>query len=835
MNKEDSTKMTTLNFKLHTICILIGPSNSGKTYWVENFALPQLSEKYPLLNVAHVSSDKCRSELTGLQDKYAPGMMQVSEQAFQLLRTKVDLLSQYPVNAEIIFVDSTGLSPEFREEIIQIAKKNHYHIDAVVFDYKDREEYAKYVGGDLSITWRHLRKFRDGMADIRGFDQRHRIRSKNFADVELVVDDYEEYPDCFITGDTVVIGDVHGSINELRQVLSLDNVKDKLVVLIGDFIDKNSPENILETIEFVYNLVLTRTVKVVIGNHERYVVEVLRGERKPQENLYDYMITIGILDEEHKQMLFYIYDNSKAFYRHPEFVATHAPCRNVYLGKIDPISKKKQVSYYYPKAADFETLEKWQEAVAKDFEWLDQDDKYNFPVHVWGHVILSRIHRSKSQLGIDLGCSSGGELGYVVFSQGNRYYLGSVKSEKEQDERLPLQLRQKREVDWSVVDPKTKRRIEWMVRNGVNFVSGTMSPADKKDNVLEGLEAAYDYFRSNGVEKVVLQTKYMGSRAQIYLFDNVEKCYGVSRNGYRIRDEVNEQMKPEYARLIERFRDEFHNDLVLRILDAELLPWSVLGRGLIEKDFYGAWEVEKAELEFLQGVNFNFSDWETKFEGFDRISKEEVVREHGHHIWETFLAWQQLRTIDSLEVQLDDLVTFKEQIDLYGRDGPVEIKPFAILKDMTNQGEKLYLGESNYEVWEKVNDDKCLLVDLSDPESVLAGYRFYQNLTIQLGFEGVVVKPEVISLEGVPYLKVRNEEYLTLPYGPNYLNVIKYARLLANKNIYGKIRASIREWRHGWEMLAVPYNKLEESKELRELFLYHIDEEVQVQKLDPRL
>ncbi len=67
------------------------------------------------------------------------------------------------------------------------------------------------------------------------------------------------------------------------------------------------------------------------------------------------------------------------------------------------------------------------------------------------------------------------------------------------------------------------RLVRHIKHQGTKFISGTMPPAPSTATELEPLESALEYFRKRGVEKVVLQPKYMGSRCQLYLYRDVEK------------------------------------------------------------------------------------------------------------------------------------------------------------------------------------------------------------------------------------------------------------------------------------------------------------------------
>ena len=143
--------------QLHTIFLLVGPTECGKSTFAKNILIPQLEYSLPeknfYANVQYLSSDAIRQEILGYNyDKYDEIMMESSGQAFRLLEEKLKMVTSYPVNAEFIVVDTTGLSLEFRNNVIETAKKNHYNIEVIVFDYKNRDEYYKSERSKKVIT-----------------------------------------------------------------------------------------------------------------------------------------------------------------------------------------------------------------------------------------------------------------------------------------------------------------------------------------------------------------------------------------------------------------------------------------------------------------------------------------------------------------------------------------------------------------------------------------------------------------------------------------------------------------------------------------------------------
>jgi hypothetical protein len=143
-----------------------------------------------------------------------------------------------------------------------------------------------------------------------------------------------------------------------------------------------------------------------------------------------------------------------------------------------------------------------------------------------------------------------------------------------------------------MLDYKVRNRIDWFCNNKINDFSPTISPApkSKSKNEIESIEEAVNYYLGKGVNEFVVQKKYMGSYCTIYLKRNLEETYFVSRNGFKMDhidvEKAIESLKELHAKMVIAFPD-FETLLVA----SELLPWKVLGAGLIEKEFTGYYDV----------------------------------------------------------------------------------------------------------------------------------------------------------------------------------------------------------------------------------------------------
>ncbi|MEH7387942.1 metallophosphoesterase, partial [Bacillus sp. JJ1521] len=138
------------------------------------------------------------------------------------------------------------------------------------------------------------------------------------------------------------------------------------------------------------------------------------------------------------------------------------------------------------------------------------------------------------------------------------------------------------------------------------------------------------------------------------------------------------------------------------------------------------------------------------------------------------------------------------------------------------------------EMFSFISEDEYLIVNVQD--SYDSAIEFFKKLTVERGMEGVVIKPEVPQGNLVPFLKVRNPEYLTIVYGYDYQFPNKYAKLMKQKNIKKKIQKSLIEHKMGMEMLQTRLDEIgPENAAYKQTVANLIFEESQEQDIDPRL
>lgn len=408
-------------------------------------------------------------------------------------------------------------------------------------------------------------------------------------------------------------------------------------------------------------------------------------------------------------------------------------------------------------------------------------------------------------------------------------------------------------------------RIASCIRSRVNFISGTVTPAQSNkftkkeildDKDLEDLEIGLTFIYTMYKDYTLsVQPKYMGSRCNMYLFkdNHVEESYCITRNGYTC-NLPRETMKHLYETMRTRL-DKFmtKNKIKMIILDGELLPWSALGRNLIENEFL---PVDKGlETEIAYSTRFDFDSQLKKLESFIKDTKNEKGR--------NFKKMKDLLDVPDTATSQKMYDVYHHQMNLYAGidrkqetkldevtlvvESKLEYKAFGILKICFDDGsESIPLIDKSYsqgEMYNIVSDPDCetdaqLTIKFDEKnfqESLNAVKKYFEKLTYEDGFEGIVMKPDYVIEGTLPMMKCRNTSYLTIVYGYDYKTKAKLNRLVKNKSTKSKIKQSVREYQKGLEMLKIKYDEISTDPNYQKILLKFLYDEEIGATLDPRL
>lgn len=389
---------------------------------------------------------------------------------------------------------------------------------------------------------------------------------------------------------------------------------------------------------------------------------------------------------------------------------------------------------------------------------------------------------------------------------------------------------------------RLKNRIDWFCENKVNAFSPTISPApkSKERNEIESIAEGIRYFYDNGVKEIIVEKKYMGSYCDIYLHKNLEDTYFVSRNGHKIDHIDLESAKEACKELHSRFD---WTNLQLVIIQSELMPWSALGKGLIENEFGGYLNVHQNHCEHLIN-SYLYKKIETVkdsevykqfIEDKNTLSSKEFRTKYPHHIIRQYESLMEFKVLD-LDIYKQSIDIYETQINHFGQEGDIHFKPFNILKKVFDDGSEEFVNDNLS--YQEVNDDGFLhlLIDNEEKlnQTIDTVYTWFSTLE-QSNEEGIVIKPRQAFIKGIPpAFKVRNNQYLTMIYGVNFQD--QYDYYIYKRNIGRKLECSINDWMLNWELLKVTYNEInKENYFLKNLVFDRIMGEKAEAGLDTRL
>lgn len=868
---------------LKSVIMMIGPTGCSKSTFIKNQLIPQLKSFVPDANIQILSSDGYRREILGKEEKdlnKTDGRMKyASEGAFKLMEAKFDAATTWPITADFVILDATFIGRLSREQFVEKARKAQYQLVGFLFDFGDREEYFKYIEDHEHryLIGQHLKRFQKELGEIgrKEFDYFYKIKSK---DHEIKLEKDESYDNMKLAvlpsfDSYFVVGDLHGCLKEFKELLISAGFKideengnringndDSLIILTGDIPDRGN--QVSELIDFI--LVNIDRIKICKGGHDRYLIRYGKIDdddvKKEKSEKLRYFDSAEKLSSDDLLKFDTIMEGQWYFYIHNHFVVTHSPCDNRYIGKFDKFSIKKQRSGSYPHRQDYVTEEEYLKDLREHFSYISSDAKKYNPYHIFGHVAVNSAAIIENKIFLDTGCVYGNKLTGVwinVEYDKARLKFKSVQSSYPKDSSDSsdssiinvddLDIKKDDDIKFESLEFDDKIDILEFAKNKINFISGTMSPcsANRTEKTLEDMREAFSYYRGNGIGKVILQKKYMGSRANMYLFPkDIDKSYMVSRNGFVIR-RLN--LKPLYEKMLKFFADK-NNDKILNselvIVDGELMPWSALGESLIRSHFMTVGKGVESELKLLEETCFEniLKDLEKRYEesGYKDLriehKKEDLKKVMGENQYRQMYSFGTFRWMPIKE-QKDAINIYNKQIDIYGKsEVELEFRPFAILKIVRNNGEELFWDNDNEFVFTTVSNDQFLVVSTDDIG--LDNARKWFDKIVKEDFEGIVVKPlEKVYIPGIaPYIKVRNPNYLTIIYGYDYIVEPKFGRMLENKNIRNKLRMSMKEFEIGKRILEIPYNEINENNiEYLNLCAQMVIEEKKEKGLDPRL
>ena len=250
--------------------LLVGPSGCGKsTFARARFAPTEV-----------VSSDHYRAVVCDDETSQA-----ASHDAFTILHEVVACRLAW---RRFTVVDATNLKADARRPLLDLARRYHFATSAIVFEtteetcrlHNERREGRRVPD---EVIARHVQSFQQGrrVLEREGYQHIYALRSPEEAASAVVVREPLALDRRDLRGPFDIIGDVHGCIDELRELLALLGYRDgvpppgRMALFVGDLCDRG-PDT-----PAVYRLVLDMIeaghALMVVGNHDWKLLRCLLG------------------------------------------------------------------------------------------------------------------------------------------------------------------------------------------------------------------------------------------------------------------------------------------------------------------------------------------------------------------------------------------------------------------------------------------------------------------------------------------------------------------------------------------------------------------------------
>ena len=808
------------------LVVLIGPSGSGKSSFARRHFKP----------TEVVSSDFCRGLIADDENDQT-----ASSDAFDVLHY---LARKRLARGLLTVIDATNVEPEYRKQLVAIAREYHALPVAIAIDLPAR------VCNDRNAL-RPDRTFGHHVVrNQQGIMRRslHFLGKEGFRHV-FVLKSVEEVDAVEITREPLynnkrhehgpfdVIGDIHGCFDELTQLLvqlgyevdadGARHPQGRRVIFLGDLVDRGPKTP--EVLELVMKMVASGNALAVPGNHEIKLLRALSGKNvKLTHGLAESMAQLEVRGAEFRAEAAKFIDGLVSHYvlDDGKLVVAHAGMKQEMQGRGS--GRVREFALFGETTGETDEF-----GLPVRYNWAA--DYRGRALVVYGHTPVVEAEWVNGTICIDTGCVFGGKLTALRYPEKElvsvlaaRQYYEPAKplqqsiadahrsAQQELDDVLDLEdVAGKHIVETSLNRSVTIREenamaaLEVMSRFAANpkwlvYLPPTMSPSDTttREGLLEHPDEAFAYYRGEGVTKVVCEEKHMGSRAVVVLCRDEEvarRRFGVTGEGIGIvytrtgRRFFGDSMPQLEVELLEHLRDTltandawsgFSTDWF--VFDCELMPWSVKAEELVRGQYASVGAVAGAAtsgaLQVLRATAERVADAAPIADSFAQRASmvERYVDAYRRYCW----------PVHSLaDVKL-------APFHVLASEGAVHVD-----KDHVWHMESIAAMTRGSQV---VVTTPYRVVDLEDEASVAAAVEWWTSMTAG-GGEGMVVKPFDFIARGPrgyvqPAVKCRGAEYLRIIYGPEYSAPANLARLRARR-VGAKRSLAAREFALGIEAL----------------------------------
>ncbi len=824
-----------MQLKIHDygLVVLIGPSGSGKTTFAQRHFRPS----------EILSSDHYR-RVVGDDDRNAT----TTRDAFDVIETiaarRLRSRRTAVIDATNIAPDDRKRYVQLaREEhapltaiAFDLSDRDCIAQNATRGDHA-RPEHA------VRRQWRSMQRWMKKLS-AEGFRRRYRLRSpEDAAGAEVV----REPLDCDrrdLAGPFDIVGDVHACRGDLATLLDklgyrverndtaagpgyvVEPPAGRTAVFVGDLVDRG-PDS-AGTLALVIDMVEAGHALAIPGNHDAKLARALAG--RDVERKHGLMQTLDQLEatpEDFRKRVAAFLDGLASHYvlDAGNLVVAHAGMKEHLQNRT---SRQVRDFGLYGET----TGETDDEGLPVRLDWAK--DYRGRAAVVYGHTPAGRAEWVNNTICIDTGCAFGGRLTALRWPERELVSVPAERAWAEPPEKLaaalrsttgptrqqesdalldlddvtgPLRLHTRIAGSVSVRPENCAAALETMARFAVDprwlvYLPPTMAPcaAATAEGLLEHPADAFGYFRARGIRRVMCEEKHMGSRAIIVVGRDAagaQTRFGVrndnggivyTRTGRRFFDDagVERQVLDQVRAGLDAADAWSTLATEWAVVDAEIMPWSAKGGGLIRNHYEPAGDAARTGLREATAALRQAAERDIEISGLlDRFTRRAALTACYDEAYRRY-SWP-VDGIEGLKVA---------PFHLLATEGAVHAdKPHRWHMDLARRmcaaGGILATTEHRE-------------VDVDNDTEVAEATTWWTERTEQ-GSEGMVVKPAdfVTRTErgvAAPAIKCRGREYLRIIYGPEYTAPDQLERL-RRRNTGRKMTLALREFALGIEAL----------------------------------
>lgn len=811
-----------------SLVALIGASGAGKSSFARRFFKP----------TEVLSSDYCRGLVSDDENDQA-----ATADAFEVLYF---IAAKRLAAAKLTVVDATNVRPEDRKRLVELARRHHCLPVALVLDMPERICHARNQARPERQFGEHvvrnqvqqLRRSLRGL-EREGFRHVHVLRSPE----EIDALEIERQPlwnnKKDVSGPFDIIGDVHGCLAELRELLlalgyelaegpegtTATHPEGRRAVFVGDLVDRgpDSPG----VIDLVMNMVAAKSAFCVAGNHDIKLSRALFGKKVTvSHGLAESLAQLEARDAEYREraakfmdalVSHYVFDGGK-------LVVAHAGLKEEMHGRGSGAVR----------------------AFCMYGETTGETDEFGLPIRynwaadyrgramvVYGHTPVPEAEWLNNTICLDTGCVFGGKLTALRYPErelvaiaAHRQYYEPIRplvpvstdtrsAQQQHDDLLSLddvvgkrlvETRLGRKI--TVHEANAVAALEVMSRFAIDprwlvYLPPTMSPPETHADGewLEHPDEAFAYYRKEGVTQLVCEEKHMGSRAVVVICRDA----AAARDRFGVEGDA---IGVVYTRTGRAFfsNAQLQAELLVRLqaaitaagwwerfdsswfcVDAELMPWSAKAHDLVRQQYASVGAAATASLGALDAIlsqasnaAIDLAELRTQAQARGQMAAD-YIEAYRRYCWP-------VQQIDDLKLAPFHLLASEHGVHV-DQDHVWHMRTLA---ELEAADPALFLATAYREV------------DLANAESVTAATEWWLALTAR-GGEGMVVKPHAFIASGrrgyaQPAVKCRGREYLRIIYGPEY-SALQNLERLRQRGVAAKRGLAAREFALGIEGL----------------------------------